>query len=367
MAVSLSTASSTSWILSGQLADGEPMRHARVDSSPFIVGRSSDSSLCLPYPTVSSRHAELFVGEQTITVRDLGSTNGTFVNGVRITNSCEARHGDLIQFAQIVFRACEEALNRNTATVQSDSGDRALALIQFDKLVTDRAVCPHYQPIVWIDSGEAFGYEVLGRSRLFGLTDPHAMFSTASVLNMEDELSRIFRTEGLREADVLPAEQTLFLNTHPVELQDLDLLEFSLHELRSEWPNRPLVLEIHEKAATYHEQMKRLRKELDNLNVGLAYDDFGAGQARLVELIDVPPDYLKFDMKLVQGISAAPPERQTMLARLVEMVIELGIAPLAEGIETEEDHHACQQIGFTCAQGFHYGRPALPRDLIASS
>ena len=42
------------------------------------------------------------------------------------------------------------------------------------------------------------------------------------------------------------------------------------------------------------------------LQIGLAYDDFGAGQARLVELVDVPPDYLKFDMKLVQNLQSAP-------------------------------------------------------------
>ena len=37
-------------------------------------------------------------------------------------------------------------------------------------------------------------------------------------------------------------------------------------------------------------------------------DDFGAGQARLVELVDVSPDYLKFDMRLVQNLEAASME-----------------------------------------------------------
>jgi EAL domain-containing protein (putative c-di-GMP-specific phosphodiesterase class I) len=107
-----------------------------------------------------------------------------------------------------------------------------------------------------------------------------------------------------------------------------------------------------------------LRNALAELKIGLAYDDFGAGQARMIELVEVPPDYLKFDMKLVQNIQTASVERQRMLASLVQMVRELGITPLAEGIETAGDDAICRQIGFTCGQGFFYGYPALPKKLL---
>ena len=102
------------------------------------------------------------------------------------------------------------------------------------------------------------------------------------------------------------------------------------------------MLEIHEAAVTCGEQMRTLRTALNELQIGLAYDDFGAGQARLVELVDVPPDYLKFDMKLVQNLETASMERQRMLASLVKMVHDLGITPLAEGIETAGDHEICR-------------------------
>jgi EAL domain-containing protein (putative c-di-GMP-specific phosphodiesterase class I) len=46
------------------------------------------------------------------------------------------------------------------------------------------------------------------------------------------------------------------------------------------------------------------------------------------------------------------------------MAIDLGITPLAEGIETEDDHEACRDVGFTCAQGFLYGYPTLPKRLL---
>ncbi|HEX3598763.1 MAG TPA: EAL domain-containing protein [Lacipirellulaceae bacterium] len=352
------------WLLSGQMADDQPVRHARVDSARFVVGRKPEASLSIPSPTVSREHAELTVVDRGLLLRDLGSTNGTFVNGTRIQQPCTVHHGDLLQFGQIVFRVVQQSTESGPQTIQADSCDRALSLIQFDQLMAQRAVTPHVQPIVNMEDREVWGSEVLARSRFFGLKDPHSMFAAAKVLNLEGELSRILREEGVRSCQILPAEHALFVNTHPVEIDDLDLMIFSLSELRELEPRRPLVLEIHEAAVTCDAEMRTLRTALTDLRIGLAYDDFGAGQARLVELVDVPPDYLKFDMRLVQNLESASMERQRMLASLVQMVRDLGITPLAEGIELEGDHEICRQMGFKCAQGFLYGYPMLPRRLM---
>jgi EAL domain-containing protein (putative c-di-GMP-specific phosphodiesterase class I) len=352
------------WLLSGQLADDQAVRHVRVDASRFVVGRNPGASLCIPSPTVSREHAELTVVDRGLLLRDLGSTNGTFVNGTRLQQPCTVNHGDLLQFGQVVFRVVQQSTESGPQTIQADSCDRALALIQFDQLMTQRAVTPHVQPIVTMADRKTWASEVLARSRFFGLKDPHSMFGAAKVLNLEGELSRILREEGVRTAQVLPAEHVLFLNTHPIEMEDLDLLVFSLGELREIEPRRPLVLEIHEAAVTRGEEMRKLRDALAELSIGLAYDDFGAGQARLVELVDVPPDYLKFDMRLVQNLGLASMERQRMLASLVQMVHDLGIKPLAEGIELESDHEICRQMGFAHGQGFLYGYPMLPKRLM---
>jgi EAL domain-containing protein (putative c-di-GMP-specific phosphodiesterase class I) len=352
------------WLLSGQLADDQPVRHVRVGASRFVVGRKPDATLSIPSPTVSREHAELTVIDRGMLLRDLGSTNGTFVNGVRIQQPCTVHHGDLLQFGQIVFRVVQQCAESGPMTIQDDSCDRALALIQFDQLMNQRAVSPHFQPIVAMGDRRVFGYEVLARSRFFGLKDPHSMFAAAKVLDLEAELSRILRDEGIRSGQILPPDYVLFVNTHPAEIDDLELLIFSLGELRNLEPNRSLVLEIHEGAVTCGAEMRTLRTALTDMKIGLAYDDFGAGQARLVELVDVPPDYLKFDMSLVQNLESASVERQRMLASLVQMVHDLGISPLAEGIELAGDHEICRQIGFQFGQGFFYGYPVLPKRLL---
>jgi EAL domain-containing protein (putative c-di-GMP-specific phosphodiesterase class I) len=97
--------------------------------------------------------------------------------------------------------------------------------------------------------------------------------------------------------------------------------------------------------------------------VGIAYDDFGAGQARLLELAEVPPHYLKFDMSFVRGIDAAPATRQRLLSSLVTVARDLLVYTVAEGVETAEEADACMRVGFTHAQGFYFGRPRAIEDM----
>jgi EAL domain-containing protein (putative c-di-GMP-specific phosphodiesterase class I) len=97
---------------------------------------------------------------------------------------------------------------------------------------------------------------------------------------------------------------------------------------------------------------------LQHLKIRLAYDDFGAGQARLLELADVPPDVIKFDLQMIHGLPDATAEKRQMVASLVQMVRSLGVVPLAEGVETLEEATVCQELGFELAQGYFFGYPA---------
>ncbi|HWG43862.1 MAG TPA: HD domain-containing phosphohydrolase [Gemmataceae bacterium] len=74
--------------------------------APMRVGRVGDLELSLDHPSVSRHHAEIAPSEEVWSVRDLGSTNGTLLNGVRIGQAGrELRSGDLIQFGRIVLTA----------------------------------------------------------------------------------------------------------------------------------------------------------------------------------------------------------------------------------------------------------------------
>jgi EAL domain-containing protein (putative c-di-GMP-specific phosphodiesterase class I) len=127
--------------------------------------------------------------------------------------------------------------------------------------------------------------------------------------------------------------------------------------LRKRAPSLRLTIEVHETAVTNVDEMIRLRQELDDLNITLAFDDFGVGQARLAELTAVNPRYLKFDRCLIQNIHRADASRRTMIGSLVTMSKDMGILPLAECVETEDEVATCLELGFVLGQGYCFGHP----------
>ena len=103
--------------------------------------------------------------------------------------------------------------------------------------------------------------------------------------------------------------------------------------------------------------MKDLAARLSEIGVSFAYDDFGAGQARLNELGDVPAHFVKFDMGLIRGIHEASERKQRVVRDLVRLVLELGSVPLAEGVELEAEAVVCREMGFQLIQGYLTGKP----------
>ena len=121
------------------------------------------------------------------------------------------------------------------------------------------------------------------------------------------------------------------------------------------------MLEIHEAAITSIRYLTELAALLTDLNIDLAYDDFGAGQARLVELFQVPPRYLKFDISFVRGLENASRPHKASIRALLNMVHELDVTAIAEGVETQTQADICTELGFDMAQGYFFGRPQRQR------
>ena len=86
-------------------ADGQLSFELRP-GAPLVLGRALSSDLPVLDPTVSRRHAELTVEPAGVQLRDLGSSNGTFVNGTRVANS-RLNAGDRIVFGKILFELRE--------------------------------------------------------------------------------------------------------------------------------------------------------------------------------------------------------------------------------------------------------------------
>jgi adenylate cyclase len=72
----------------------------------LVVGRAVTSDVPIYDPTISRRHAEVALSDRGVKVKDLGSSNGTFLNGARVTEA-EASANDIVTFGKVAFKVIE--------------------------------------------------------------------------------------------------------------------------------------------------------------------------------------------------------------------------------------------------------------------
>ena len=111
-----------------RLASGNgPAEWFPLQGERVVVGRSRDCDLILPDVLLSRRHVELVRSAEGWLVRDLGSLNGTRLNGARVENEALLRNGDVVEIADwsLAYRESELPSGLNFPTLpQVDTGPR---------------------------------------------------------------------------------------------------------------------------------------------------------------------------------------------------------------------------------------------------
>ncbi len=363
----------SNWCLEGISGDGA-LALIHLARFPFVVGRDTACNLAIASAETSRQHArtEQDIGG-SLRVIDLNSGNGTFINRVQVHGSALLAEGDVVHFGVTEFRVRKLDVIMLAALAHQDEKNtvilgRAPVLSehfvleerQFTDMLKGKTVQAALQPIVDARNGRLRAFEVLGRGCVDGLPQsPMAMFAMAARLGKEVELSEAFRWAGLSAAATRAPTATLFVNAHPNEMFT-DPFYRSIELLRAMVPSAKLVVEVHETAVTRIADVKAMADTLAAMNVQFAYDDFGAGQARLIELAEVPPHYVKFDMGLIRDLDRASPKQQQLVAQLVRIVHDVGAVALAEGVETMNEARTCVDMRFDLIQGYLTGKPMLP-------
>jgi len=107
------------------------------------------------------------------------------------------------------------------------------------------------------------------------------------------------------------------------------------------------------------QKLKRILEYYRTHGVGTAVDDMDAGYSSLQYLTALQPDFVKIDRDLVVRAELEKEARKKM-DLIVSQAKSLGIAVIAEGIETPEQLHLCREAGTDFLQGYLFGLPANP-------
>jgi len=360
------TNSKITWFLA-DLSENKPSEGVLVQV-PFMIGRRESADMPLNCISVSGKHAELFLKGDELWINDLESTNGTFVNGVRISNETELKADDIVQFGSMVFKINREGerltgKRSEMQTFESDIPESAQG--RFARLLRV-GVVPFFQPVfdLTADKPQLRGYEVLGRGRLPGLCTPDEMFTAAKEMEKSSELSESLRKRGIEVADTnFSSGKMIFVNTHPSEISS-DRLGESLAKIRAIHPDRNFTIELPAAILEMPESMSVIKAATEGMNIDLSVYGLQAKSICLINLQRLAPKVVKLSNVLVRDIQNADSEKQKLVSSMVKMLVELGIQPMAEMVETVEEHKALKRLGVQLAQGFYYGRPRSVDDCL---
>ena len=221
----------------------------------------------------------------------------------------------------------------------------------------------YYQPFVALADLHVVAVEALVRWNhpALGLRDPAGFIKAAERSGLIVEMGLVVLEKACRQAAGWRrsgVDVELAVNCSTRQLSEPDLVDRVVAVLAATGMEAgSLWFEVTESALV--EDVDTAVKLLDRLvaaGIRIAIDDFGTGWGSLTYLKCFPVEALKIDGSFVAGVGNDA--NDTAIVRsILSLGAELGVAVIAEGIETEAQAHALRQLGCVFGQGFLYGRP----------
>jgi EAL domain-containing protein (putative c-di-GMP-specific phosphodiesterase class I) len=225
----------------------------------------------------------------------------------------------------------------------------------------------HYQPKLALVDGHLCGAEALVRWQhpRHGLLAPHAFVGRAEDAGLAEALTLDVLRMALADIPVSQAVP-VSVNLSPRALTDARIADRIADIVRRSGVAPARVsfevteyTEIADLATALHILLK-LRVDGHPLSL----DDYGAGHGSILQLSRIPFSELKIDMRLVQGAWQRP-HLDPLLRQAVASARALGIATVAEGIETAADWDCMRDLGVDQGQGYWIARPMAAQALAA--
>ena len=227
-----------------------------------------------------------------------------------------------------------------------------------------------FQPQVAMASGAIVGVEALARWQHpeLGELGPEQLFDIATRSGTIAALSHHIQDRALALAVEWPdalGKLSLSVNVTSEDIAETRFAEDMLHRIeRTGFPADRLTLEITE--AGLIADLDRASAVLNGLRecgIRIAIDDFGTGYSSLAYLKALPLDILKIDRLFAQDIAGSDKGR-IIVTGVIRIARALGLAVVAEGVETEEQRALLAAEGCSLWQGYLCSGPVTTNELI---
>ena len=222
----------------------------------------------------------------------------------------------------------------------------------------------HYQPFYSLDGERIVGAEALVRWRhpVNGLISPVSFIPIAEETGLILPLGRYVLDKACEQVcsirNRLGVDLPISINLSPRQFQESGLPAHVGAMLEATGlPSELLIFEITESMVMADlSGAREIMKKLNSLGVRLAIDDFGTGHSSLAYLKQFPVHEVKVDRAFVQGVAESPVDSAIVRA-VIDLANAMGIATVAEGVETRSQVAGLKMIGCEVAQGFYFSPP----------
>ena len=292
--------------------------------------------------------------------------------GISIAPHDGSNYGELLRSADLALYDVKKSGRSAFRFFTREMDVRALARrsleVDLRKALALREFELHYQPQIDLETNSIIGFEALSRWHHpeRGVVSPADFIPLAEEIGLITPLGEWVIREACCEAVRWPSGLSIAVNVSPHQFEDASRLVNVVTKAlaMSGLPGNRLEIEITESVFLRNEQsVLAALHQLRAMGVRMAMDDFGTGYSSLSQLNSFPFDKIKIDRSFISNSSGVGGENAVVRA-ITALGVSLGMATIAEGVETAEQLARLRVEGCSSVQGYLFSHP-VPADQVA--
>jgi diguanylate cyclase (GGDEF)-like protein len=249
--------------------------------------------------------------------------------------------------------------------MKAEADQRSALEIDLREAIWGDQLDVHYQPVIELDTGRVVSVEALARwnHKTKGPIPPSEFIPVAEEAGLIVELGNWIMLKACHDAMQMPKDIKVAVNLSPVQFAKSNVVEAATFATaESGLAKERLELEITEGVLLEEsEQNLATLRQLKDIGISIALDDFGVGFSSLAYLTVFPFDKVKIDKSFIERRDR--PETSAVIASIVQLTTSLNRSTVAEGIETQEQLDRVRSLGLKFGQGFLFSKPVPASEL----